>query len=327
MFVKITLAFLLGLICLVSFQQSYELFVPQGFPQPYVPEENLMTESRIELGKKLFFDTILSRDSSLSCATCHVPQFAFTDRKKKGVGIRGQEVARNTPTLTNVAYQDKFLLDGLNPSLEAQVNIPIHETKEFDFSIILVAERMKKNKDYVKLSHLAYGEEPSPRVITKAIASYERSLISGNSTYDKYYFQGDSTAMSASQKRGMHIFYNELYCAECHGGFNFTDGSLTNNGLYIHYADSGRMRLFGKKKDRAIFKVPTLRNIALTYPYMHDGSLSSLHEVITHYSSGGQAHQNKSEIIKSFTITDIQKKDIIAFLNSLTDSSFVSFNE
>lgn len=303
------------------------LKIPQGFPEPFIPADNSITKYRIELGKALFFDTILSRDSTISCASCHIPEFAFTDRKPKGVGIRGQVVSRNTPTLTNVVYQEAFLWDGLNPSLEAQVNIPIHETNEFDFSILLVAERMKKNPYYVALSKAAYNCEPDPSVITKAIATYERTLISGNSSYDQFTYQNDSTALNSSQKRGKNLFFEELYCAGCHNGFNFTNGSLTNNGLYQHYADSGRMRLFGHEKDRAIFKVPTLRNIALTYPYMHDGSINSIEEVINHYASGGKPHPNKSKIITPFDISQEQKIDLIAFLNSLTDSSFLSLNE
>ncbi len=325
---KVSLAFFI--ICaglFLSFVDDYKLLIPKGFPEPYIPEDNQLTQSRVDLGKKLFFDKVLSRDSSVSCASCHVPRFAFTDRKTKGIGIRAQEVSRNTPTLTNVAYQDKFLLDGLNPSLEAQVNIPIHELKEFDFSIILVAERLKKNPQYVQLSKEAYGSDPSPRVITNAIAAYERTLISGNSSFDKYHFQGDSSALNASQKRGMNLFYNTLNCSECHSGFNFTNGGLTNNGLYEHYPDTGRMRLFGMEKDRAIFKVPTLRNIAVTYPYMHDGSLNSLYDVINHYSSGGKNHQNKSELIQPFTLTDEEKIDLVSFLQALTDSSFLLLNE
>lgn len=319
------------LLCVTVFASLKEgnnalLHIPKGFPDPYVPSDNAITESRIQLGKALFFDTILSRDSSVSCASCHKPQFAFTDRRPKGIGIRNQSVSRNTPTLTNVAYQDKFLLDGLNPSLEAQVNVPIHEKQEFDFSIILVAERMKKNRYYVRLSNLAYGCEPDPSVITKAIATYERTLISGNSLYDKFYYHQDTTALNPSQKRGKSLFFDELYCSKCHGGFNFTNGSLTNNGLYTNYPDSGRMRLFGHEKDRAIFKVPTLRNIGLTYPYMHDGSLQTLEEVIDHYSRGGKSHPNKSEIIQPFNLTKNEKIDLIAFLYALTDSLFISLD-
>ena len=327
MFFKGVIALFISALFFYPLFDGYELIIPKGFPKPIIPEENQLTLKRIELGKKLFFDKTISRDSTVSCASCHIPRFAFTDRREKGIGIRQQEVSRNTPTLANVAYQDKFLLDGLNPSLEAQVNIPIHETKEFDFSVILVAERMKKNQEYVQLSFEAYDEPPSPRVLTKAIAAYERTLISGNSAYDKYHFQGDSTAMSTSQVRGMNIFNNKLYCSDCHSGFNFTDGGLTNNGLYLNYPDSGRMRLFSTEKDRAIFKVPTLRNIAIMYPYMHDGSVKTLEAVIDHYSSGGKTHQNKSKIIKPFVLNNQEKLDLIAFLNALTDSSFLLLKE
>jgi len=306
-----------------SFTKDFVLTIPKGFPKPYIPEENSLTQSRVELGKKLFFDKILSRDSSLSCASCHVPQFAFTDRKKKGIGIRNQEVGRNTPTLTNIAYSDKFLLDGVNPSLVAQVMVPIHEKNEFDFHIILIAERMKQDSDYVRLCKDAYNSEPNPYAITHGIASFERTLISGNSKYDKFTFQGDSAALNASEQRGMHLFFEELYCTSCHSGFNLTSQALTNNGLYIEYPDSGRIRLTGLEEDRAVFKVPTLRNIAITYPYMHDGSIATLSEVISHYSSGGKAHPNKGAIITPFTLSEKQQQDLIAFLHALSDSSFI----
>ena len=234
---KVVYAFLLILLvfAILSFSKDFNLYIPPGFPKPHIPEENQLTFSRVELGRKLFFDKIMSRDSSVSCATCHVPEFAFTDRLPKAIGIRKQQVNRNAPTLTNVAYSDKFLLDGVNPSLEAQVMVPIHETNEFDFHVILIAERMKQNPDYIRLCKEAYHSEPNPYAITHSIASFERTLISGNSRYDQFYFQGDSTALNPSQQRGMHLFFNELYCSSCHGGFNFTKQSLTNNGLYVNY--------------------------------------------------------------------------------------------
>jgi len=322
---KVVNAFLVFVIFALffSFTKNYVLVIPKGFPKPFIPEDNLLTESRVELGKKLFFDKILSRDSTLSCASCHVPQFAFTDRKKKGVGIRNQEVGRNTPTLTNIGYSDKFLLDGVNPSLVAQVMVPIHEKNEFDFHIILIAERMKQDSDYVRLCKEAYNSEPNPYAITHAIASFERTLISGNSKYDQFTYLGDSTALSSSQQRGRQLFFEELYCASCHNDFNFTNQALTNNGLYIAYPDSGRIRLTGLEQDRAVFKVPTLRNIAITYPYMHDGSIQTLSEVIDHYSSGGKSHPNKDSIITPFTLSETQKQDLIAFLHALSDSSFI----
>jgi len=320
--VKISL-FLVLILGMFSFSKDFILDIPQGFPAPFIPADNQLTQSRVDLGKKLFFDTMMSRDSTVSCATCHIPKLAFTDGLKKGVGIRNQVVVRNTPTLTNVAYQDKFLWDGVNPSLVAQVMIPIHEPNEFDFHVLLVAERMKKDKEYVKLCQTAYGSEPNPFAITHAIASYERTLISGNSRYDQFVFQGDSTALNEDEKKGMDLFFNQLYCAECHGGFNFTNQSLTNNGLYANYPDSGRIRLTGLESERAIFKVPTLRNIGVTSPYMHDGSKATLAEVIAHYSSGGSNHANKNAAIIPFELSEKEQQDLLAFLHSLTDSTFI----
>lgn len=156
-----------------------------------------------------------------------------------------------------------------------------------------------------------------------AIACYERTLISGNAPYDQYFFQSNLEALSPSEKRGMKLFFDDLYCSSCHGGFNFTNGALTNNGLYSTYEDKGRARLSHKDSDLAIFKVPTLRNIGLTYPYMQDGSLSTLSQVIDHYSSGGANHPNKDSVIIPFSISVAEKHDLISFLNSLTDSSFI----
>ena len=306
------------------FSDPYSLFIPKGFPTPFIPEDNQLSDSRVALGKKLFFDNMMSRDSSLSCASCHQPQFAFSDGRQKSVGIKGREVSRNAPTLTNVAYQPYFLLDGLNPSLETQVKIPIHEHNEFDFHILLIAERMKQDSLYVSLSKDAYNSEPSPQVIAYAIACYERTLISGNSPYDQYFYQGNKTALNDSEIRGMNLFFDDLYCASCHGGFNFSDSRLTNNGLYTNYTDQGRARLTKKTEDQAIFKTPTLRNIGFSAPYMHDGSFESLEQVIDHYSSGAKGHFNQDPLIQPFDISQDQKQDLIAFLIALNDSSFVS---
>jgi cytochrome c peroxidase len=314
---------LLVYIFIGVFSDPYSLFIPKGFPTPFIPEDNQLSDSRIALGKKLFFDNMMSRDSSLSCASCHQPQFAFSDGRQKSVGIKGREVSRNAPTLTNVAYQPYFLLDGLNPSLETQVKIPIHEHNEFDFHILLIAERMKQDSLYVSLSKDAYNSEPSPQVIAYAIACYERTLISGNSPYDQYFYQGNKTALNDSEIRGMNLFFDDLYCASCHGGFNFSDSRLTNNGLYTNYNDQGRARLTKKTEDQAIFKTPTLRNIGFSAPYMHDGSFESLEQVIDHYSSGAKGHFNQDPLIQPFDISQDQKQDLIAFLIALNDSAFV----
>ena len=244
------------------------------------------------------------------------------DFKKPG-GLKDREVTRNTPTLTNIVYNTSFLRDGVNPSLEAQVIVPIHEKNEFDFHILLVAERLKKKKEYVALFKKAFGEMPSPKLISNAIATYERTLISGNSRYDKFMFHKDSSALSNKEIRGMRLF-DKLNCISCHSGFNFTNGEVVNNGLYENYDDLGKMRVTLDPKDRGSFKVPTLRNIALTSPYMHDGSLKTLEEVINHYAKGGENNENKDKRVVPFKLNDEEKLELMAFLQSLTDSSFIT---
>lgn len=318
------LVFFVVAIFFLSFinnNSHFYITIPKGFPNPEIPEDNELNKERIHLGKKLFFDKILSRDSSISCASCHKPEYAFTDGLKKAVGIKNRSVTRNTPTLTNIVYNKNFLRDGVNPSLEAQVLVPIHEKNEFDFHILLVAERLKKKPEYLDLFEKAYGGIPTPKLITKAIACYERTLISGNSRYDQYVYQNKNHVLSSSEKKGMDLF-NKLYCVSCHSGFNFSNGAIVNNGLYEKYEDVGKMRVSLNEIDNGCFKVPTLRNIALTAPYMHNGSLQTLEEVIDHYMKGGNEHPNKHPFIKSFMLSKSDKKNLVSFLRSLTDSSF-----
>lgn len=307
------------------FEGEYPLAIPQGFPEPKIPEDNRLTTARVELGRMLFFDPVMSRDSSVSCASCHKPELAFTDGLPRSKGIRGEMVARNSPTLTNVVYQDSgLLMDAEVPSLEMQILVPVQEHAEFDFNLLLIAERLKKNPKYVQLCAEAYGKGPSPFVITRAIAAFERTLISGNSRYDQY-VNGDRSSLTKTEKAGMDLFFNKLNCSKCHSGFNFTNLSLANNGIYSYPypLDSGRMRVSKKEQDRDLFKVPTLRNIEVTAPYMHDGSINSLEEVIEHYDSGGQDHQHKSELIKPLHLSKKEKSQLLAFLKSLTDKSFI----
>ena len=217
-------------ICLIlvffslSFKNDKEsyLTIPKGFPTPLIPDDNTLSEDRIKLGKKLFFDKILSRDSSISCASCHQPKYAFSDGLITPKGIKERDVLRNTPTLTNIGYNESFLRDGVNPSLEAQVLVPIHEKNEFDFHILLVVERLKKRSDYNDLFQKAYNSIPTPNFVTKAIACYERTLISGNSRFDQYYYQNSTSSLSKSELRGMDLFFNKLNCIQCHSGFNFS---------------------------------------------------------------------------------------------------------
>jgi cytochrome c peroxidase len=182
---------------------------------------------------------------------------------------------------------------------------------------------LKKRSDYNDLFQKAYNSIPTPNFVTKAIACYERTLISGNSRFDQYYYQNSTSSLSKSELRGMDLFFNKLNCIQCHSGFNFSNGEVVNNGLYEEYKDIGKMRVSLSEKDNGCFKVPTLRNIAITGPYMHDGSINTLEEVIDHYSKGGNANKNRHEFIKPFDITEREKNDLVSFLKSLTDSSFI----
>lgn len=281
------------------------------------------TYYRVQLGRQLFYDPILSRDSSISCATCHQQNLGFTDGLPKSQGIRNEFVTRNSPTLTNVGNRKHLLLDGVNPSLESQVGVPVQEHSEFDFNIFLILDRLAKIPKYVEWAKKGYGSEITEFVFLNSIASFERTLISNQSPYDRF-LNGDENALDASQKRGMHLFFNELYCGKCHNGSDLTNERFTNNGLYEIYADTGRMRLTQKEEDRAIFRVPTLRNIAVTGPYMHNGSIESLLDVIKHYESGGYPHKGKAAEIKPFKLKDSERLDIVHFLEALTDSTFLN---
>lgn len=304
---------------------DFSIVTPKGFPAIDFPEGNEFTEERWKLGKRLFYDPILSVDSSLSCASCHKQSFAFSDNVPTSDGVMNRAGTRNAPSLANLAYHPYFTREGGVPTLEMQVLVPIQEHNEFDFNIVEISEKLKKIESYVTESKLAYGKEPDHFVITRAIANFERSLISGNSPYDQYEFQGDSNALSSLEKTGKGLFFSDrTSCSTCHTGFNFTNYSFENNGLYENYDDPGRYRFTGEEGDRAVFKVPSLRNVAVTAPYMHDGSLESLEAVISHYNSGGKSHQNKNKLIRPLELTEVEQEALLAFLKTLTDESFLN---
>ena len=306
-------------------QNDYKLQLPLGFDSIPVPDGNEMSLVRIELGKRLFFDPGLSLDSTVSCASCHAPAKYFTDGLSRSKGINGLEVDRNAPSLYNVAYHPYFLREGGVPTLEMQVLVPIQEHREFNYNILDLSYRLRKDSHYVALADSAYNREIDPFVITRAISAFERTLISGNSPFDRFFYQGVSDAVSRDVKKGYKLFISErLKCVECHSGFNFTNYEITNNGLYLKYKDPGKARVTNQPEDSACFKVPSLRNVSVTAPYMHDGSLKTLDAVIRHYESGGANHPNKSKLIKGFDLTNIEREQLKAFLNALTDDSVVT---
>lgn len=296
------------------------LVVPKGFPYPVIPADNLPTQNRIDLGKKLFFDPVLSRDSTVSCGSCHHPELYFTDGLALSLGIDSNHALRNAPSLINVAYQPYMFWDGGVPTMEQQVLAPISNPLEMDFDVNAVVERLKKQPDYIAMFEKAYSQEPTVFALTRAIANYERTLFSGRSAFDEYQYYGNTTALSASALNGKNIFFGEKgECFHCHNEYNFTDNSFKNNGLYLEYSDSGRARITLQPGDVGKFKVPSLRNVAMTAPYMHDGSLGTLSAVIDHYNSGGKPHPNKSGLIKPLNLTEEEKQDLLNFLLSLTD--------
>jgi len=296
---------------------TFKLTIPNGFPDPSIPEDNLLSRERIDLGKKLFFDPILSLDSTISCASCHQQEFAFADRLAITPGVENRLGSRNSMSLANVAYHDFFMREGGVPTLEMQVLAPIEDHNEMAFNIVSVAEKLNLDSNYVKASLEAYNRAPDPYVITRAIASFERTILSGHSDYDK-------NLLTGSEMKGKELFFSErLACSSCHGTFLFTNQGMENNGLYEVYADSGRYRLTKLQEDIGKFKVPTLRNIERTAPYMHNGSLETLEEVIEHYAGGGKPHINQSELISGFEINDEEKSDLISFLKALTDEELI----
>jgi cytochrome c peroxidase len=302
---------------------EFSIQVPEGFPQVPFPDDNKPTQARIELGKKLFFDPILSKDSTISCSSCHIERNAFTQNSKVAVGVHDSLGHRNVLSLTNVAYNSTFFWDGGTPTLELQAIAPIVSPFEMQEDIENVIKKLARHPNYPSLFDKAYARGVDEYSLIRALASFERTILSGNSAYDTYL--KDSTTFSAKQLEGKRLFFSEkTNCSKCHSGFNFTNQRFENNGLYEQYSDEGRQRVTARIQDRAKFKVPTLRNVALTAPYMHDGSLESLEAVIAHYNSGGASNPQKSTFVRPLGLSAEEQEALVSFLNSLTDKKFIS---
>lgn len=298
--------------------------IPEGFPEMPQSADNTFTKARWDLGKKLFFDPILSRDSSISCGTCHKPQLAFSDNTAFSDGVEQRAGTRNSSSLANIGYHPYYLREGGIPTLEMQTLVPIQEHNEFDHDMLKIIEKLSKKTDYGLMATKAYNKPIDAFVITRALGVFQRSLISGNSRYDQF-INADPGSFTEIEKTGKELFFGaKAQCSQCHGGFNFTDYSFQNNGLYTTYADNGRERLTNNEADRALFKVPSLRNIALTAPYMHDGSLASLKEVIEHYNNGGKPHNNKNSLVTPLHLSNSEQEALVAFLQTLSDYSFIN---
>ena len=291
--------------------------VPPGFPQQQYPADNVPNEDRITLGRILFYSPMMSHDSDVACVNCHYPGMSFTGRESISAGTQGRLGTRNAPSLANVGYKPHFLMEGAVPTLEMQVLVPVQEHNEFGMNMLDVIDRFKDDKVVQTLSMRAYGRPFDAFVLTRAIASFERTFVSGRS-------RADNGELNASETRGKELFFSSrTSCSSCHGGFLYTSNDFANNGAYMSYSDPGRARLTGKDSDKAVFAIPSLRNVEVTAPYMHNGQMATLSEVIEHYNRGGYNHPNKSKLIRPLGLSQNECKDLEAFLISLTDRKFL----
>ena len=341
---------------------EYDWNLPDWTPKPVVPDDNPMTTEKVELGRHLFYEPRLSITGEYSCASCHKQSLAFTDGKKVAIGSTNEAHAKNSMGLANVAYST--VLTWANPlmtSLESQTLIPIFGEHPIEMGMVgleqQMIEWMQQDPKYRQMFESAFNKEQPVNIgnLTKAIASFQRSLVSFKSPYDRYRYEGDTDAISAAAKRGEKLFNSErMECFHCHSGINFSDSikhenlaftetAFHNTGLYnidgkgsYPPENIGIKEITQEESDMGRFKAPSLRNIALTAPYMHDGSVATLRDAIAHYQAGGRtitegeyagvgsANPYKSGFVKGFEITESEINDLIAFLESLTDSEFIS---
>lgn len=337
--------------------------LPAWVPPPAVPADNPMSVAKVELGRHLFHDRRLSANGAMSCASCHDQARAFTDGQAVSKGVTGEAGTRSAMSLANVAYLP--VLTWQNPqltSLEVQALIPLFGEHPVEMGLAGREQQLfamfKSDATYRRLFAQAFPAEAgqgeaalySLSTLTKALASFQRSLLSFDSPYDRYRYGGQKSALSAAAKRGEELFFGEkLECYHCHGGFNFTDNlkhartpfpevGFHNTGLYNEdgkgaypKASPGIVEFTGEPRDAGRFRTPSLRNVAVTAPYMHDGSIPTLHEVLrTHYARAGRAVHTgraanplRSEFIAGFEITEAEIADVVAFLEALTDEHFL----
>lgn len=293
---------------------------PLGLPEPPSPQDNPTTPAKVALGRRLYFDKALSKDGTVSCATCHDPARGWTDQSRFSTGVGGQTGARSAPTVLNSAYNDVQFWDGRAPSLEEQAKGPMLNPVEMASSSETVAARVRAQPAYGPLFERAFGQGAGVTFerVAMALAAFERTVLTGDSPYDRFQ-AGRQDALSAAQQRGMALFFTKARCSECHSGFNFTDSDFHNLGVGMsaEKPDLGRFAVTGRDQDRGAFKTPTLRNLTDTAPYMHDGSQATLEEVVDFYDRGGEANAWLDGRIKPLGLTAQEKADLVAFLRSL----------
>lgn len=340
--------------------EAYQWDLPEGFPEPIVPADNPMSEAKVVLGQQLFFDNNLSYNQAQSCSTCHQPDKAFSEAKTVSVGSTGELLARNSMALVNVAYNTHYTWahNGL-VEIEQQIMIPLFSEVPLEMGITgHEAEVLKRFQTtaYGPLFDAAFGDSDVTFLrINYALASFVRQLLSFDSPFDKYAYQGQDDALSDSQKRGLNLFFSErTECHHCHGGFNLSQSAVHqgqamlrsqfhNTGLYnvdgkgaYPDTDNGLYDVTFNTLDQGSFRAPTLRNIAHSAPYMHDGLLPTLSDVVAFYNAGGRHitegqyqgdgrnNRFKSPFIKALNLTPEEQQDLVNFLGSLSDESFLT---
>lgn len=301
---------------------------PLGLDPVPVPPDNPETRPKVDLGRLLFFDPRLSADGTIACASCHNPQLGWSNGLSFAFGVRGQTGRRSVPTVLNAAYYDTLFWDGRAPSLEAQAGGPITNPIEMGAQDGAdVARRLAAVPEYARRFAAAFGPQAVTfDTVVMAIAAYERTLLSANSAFDRYAYGGDRSALAPSQVRGLALFKDKdgPNCAKCHrfDDFSalFTDLRFHNLGVGTDHPDPdlGRQAVTHRPEDRGRFRTPSLRNIALTAPYMHDGRFATLDQVVDFYAGGGRKNPNLDPDIRPFALTADQKADLVAFLNALT---------
>src|SRR5688572_16387986 len=287
------------LALVIAIPLGLDLYMP-------VPDENPLTREKVELGRRLFRERRLSRDRSIACSSCHDPDRAFSDGRPVAIGINRQVGRRSAPALVNRGYGRVFFWDGRAASLEEQVLQPIQDPKEMNMTLAEASARVG----------LPSGD------ISRALASYVRSILSGNAPFDRF-TNGDRRALSSEQQAGLRVFRGKGNCTACHIGPNFTDERFHNTGVAwdavtASFQDEGRAAVSGRNEDRGAFKTPTLREIARTAPYMHDGSVPSLDAVIDYYDRGGNRHASLDLELQPLRLTPSEKEVLVAFLQALS---------
>lgn len=312
---RCTIAVLPALTLYAGIASAQTTVEPAGLKPVKWPAANPPSAAKIELGKQLYFDGRLSKDGTVSCASCHDPKKGFSNGERFATGVGGAKGGRSAPSVINAAYYRQQFWDGRAASLEEQALGPIQNPIEMAETLESVVKKLSAIEGYRSQFKDVFGSDVTSDGIGKAIAAYERTILSGNAPYDAFK-AGDKTALSEIAERGRKLFFSKANCSACHSGPNFSDNSYHNVGIGMDQKkpDPGRVVVSRLEGDRGAFKTPTLREIARTAPYMHDGSLKTLEDVVEHYIKGGIANDYLDEDLFPLRLTADDKKDLVTFL-------------